>query len=346
MDVQEVLRQPDGLAPARPFLYFTIIALDGIIDLLSQRTQILGLLNSEQQALARSLQLRWELTQRYWAAIATFGSGRWPLEDIPWRTTDGRESDYYSLLVTAIVTSALVNRRAADPDLARVAAVLEELAVRGRVTRRPLIDSDEAVSMHYPGVQLNLYGAERIGPEAVWPASDFATTLLKRAATLASVARGPELRGRLLDLADDVWQHILTRRQDSGLGKELWDEPGNVFPNLPKTNGAPSWYFTERVVECLVAAAAAVAESPLRNERLVATAKDLLNEADHLYNQELLAGSPSSGIAMQASLARLGAKLERSREVIHTLPGTAMSILYEVLKELDELATARQGSDG
>ena len=88
-----------------PFLYFTVNALDGIADLFSARTVILGLLNEEQQRLTAALRLRWELTQRYWATIATFGEARWPLEDIPWKTTDGRESDYYSLLVTSSESS-------------------------------------------------------------------------------------------------------------------------------------------------------------------------------------------------------------------------------------------------
>ena len=51
---------------------------------------LLGLLDEEQQRLARALQLRSDLTRQFWAKIATFGrGGRWPLEDVPWRTTDG-----------------------------------------------------------------------------------------------------------------------------------------------------------------------------------------------------------------------------------------------------------------
>jgi hypothetical protein len=137
----------------------------------------------------------------------------------------------------------------------------------------------------------------------------------------------------------------VARRLTTGPGADLWDDPGNVFPSVPLQSDDPSWYFTQRVVECLVSAAAAVTEAPLRNERLVATAKDLLSEADHLYNRELLAGSASSGVTMRANLERLDARLERAREVINTVPGTTMAILYEVLLEIDELATARQGSD-
>ena len=106
-------RPAGGVAEARPYLYFTVVALDGIQDLFSERTRILGLLNEEQQRLARALQLRWDLTRQFWAKVATFGGGeQWPLEDLPWRTTDGRESDYYSLLLTSILIEGAEQRAA------------------------------------------------------------------------------------------------------------------------------------------------------------------------------------------------------------------------------------------
>ena len=98
--IEDVGEQPEGTAAARPYMYFTVVALDGIQDLFSERTRILGLLTEEQQRLATALQLRWDLTRQFWAKIATFGSGRrWPMEDLPWTTSDGDESDYYSLLL-------------------------------------------------------------------------------------------------------------------------------------------------------------------------------------------------------------------------------------------------------
>ena len=108
----DVGAQPAGVAEARPYLYFTVGALDGIQDLFSERTRLLGLLNEEQQRLARALQLRSDLTRRFWTKIATFGrGGRWPLEDLPWRTTDGGESDYYSVLLTSIVIEGAASER-------------------------------------------------------------------------------------------------------------------------------------------------------------------------------------------------------------------------------------------
>jgi hypothetical protein len=333
--------QPHGVAQPRPFLYFTSVALDGISDLFSERTRVLGLLTAEQQTLARALQIRWDLTQKYWSTAAGFGSGRWPLEDIPWRTTDGRESEYYSLLVTSVMVEELVQRRAVDADLARISDLLKELSIRGRISRRAL-DTDAAVQMHSPGVKLILYGVEELGPAAVWPVQDFATALLKRTIRLAGLAQGTELRDRLLALSDDMWEHLDRRRMRSGPGAGLWDQPALVFPTVGPQSEEPSWYFTERVAECLVAAANVIEERPLRGERLLDIGVDLMNEADHLFNQEMLAGSPASGLAMRAKLEQLGARLGRAREVFSDKPGTATALVLGVLSELDDLVRARQ----
>ncbi len=135
-----VYAQP-GLAEPAPYLYFTVVAVDGIRDLFSRDTRLKGLLDEEQQSLARVLNLQWDLAQRYWSTIATLGEDRWPVEDLPWRTTDEEESDYYSLLVVSLVRHALVDRGAPDSDLARIARVLEDLADRGvsGVGRSPMI---------------------------------------------------------------------------------------------------------------------------------------------------------------------------------------------------------------
>ena len=45
--------------------------MDGIQDLFSERTRILGLLDEEQQRLAQALQLRSDLTRQFWSRIAT-----------------------------------------------------------------------------------------------------------------------------------------------------------------------------------------------------------------------------------------------------------------------------------
>src|SRR6202041_33442 len=146
-----------------------VVALDGIQDLFSERTRILGLLDGEQQRLARALQLRWDLTSQFWARIATFGGGQWPLENLPWRTTDGAESDYYSVLLASILTEGAASAQLADVDVDRIGRLLDELANRGRITRRPLAD-DPAIELHVPGMRLRLVGSEKVaeGPRLQW----------------------------------------------------------------------------------------------------------------------------------------------------------------------------------
>ncbi len=339
--------QREGLAQPAPYLYFTVVALEGIAALFSERTRLLGLLNEEQTRLAQALQLRWDLTQSYWSTIATFGSDRWPLEDIPWRTTDRVESDYFSLLVTSIVVQDLVRRRAPDADLNRVGQVLNELANRARITRRPFQQDDPALPMHAPGVRIDLLGAD--GDDDVnlgWVVSDFAPLLLKRTVRIAGLMRDTELRGALLGLADIVWDHLLRRRITREPGTDLWDQPSNAFEQLAPGTDNPSWYYTRRVVECLVTAAEVVNSPPLRNERLAELAGDLLSEADHRFDQELLRGSTEAGPAMRSTLQSARATLRRAHEIKADHPGTAFVLVGEVLRDLDRLAAARTDLPG
>jgi hypothetical protein len=332
--------QPKGYARVGPYVYFTVVALDGISDLFSERTRVLGLLSPLQQRLAGALQLRWDLTQRFWSTIATFGGGKWPLEDIPWRTNDGQESDYFSLLVTAIAVPDLIRRRAPDADLTRVGRVLDDLAGRSRVTRRPLQD-DPAIEMHSPGLSLTLTGGEKLGPGMSWLITDFPALLLKRAVNISGLARSTELRDYVVNIADSVWQHLLSRRLRSGSGAGLWDQAGGAFPEVETQHELPSWYFTERVVECLVQTANALSGAPLRSGRLIEVALDLLNEADHLYDHELLNGSPETP-QLRTDLKRLDSTLQRARTIVHERPASAVALVSAVLRELDLLIAARQ----
>lgn len=345
---EDVGRQVDGVAEPAPYLYFTVVALDGIAALFSERTRLLGLLNEEQTRLAQALQLRWDLTQQYWYTIATFGSGRWPLEDIPWGTTDGEENDYFSLLVASIVVQDLERRRSSDADdLNRVRQVLEELANRGRITRRPFKRSDPAIPMHSPGVRIELVGTQELGDEPLgWVVSDFSPLLLERTILTAGLPRNTEVRGRLLTLADAVWDHLISRRIKGETGSELWDQPANVFPSVIEREEAPSWYYTRRVMECLVTAAGVVDSAPLRSERISDFAMDLLSEAEHRFDQELLSGSAEAGPSMRSALQSASAMLRRAREILSNHPGTAVALATEVLRELDKLAAARQDVTG
>jgi hypothetical protein len=342
-DTLEKFVQSDGVAADRPYLYFTGIALDGLEDLFSERTRLLGLLDEGQRRLLTSLQIRRDLTQRYWSTIATFGTDRWPLEDLPWRTSDTQESDYYSLQVSSTVVQDLVSRRAPDSDLGRVGNVLRDLANRSRIDRRAMSDDAAALELHAPGVPLKLDGGEKIaGQPMIWRVSNFAPLLLKRTLAVAELMRDADQRGELLTLADKVWAHLLLRRLKQGPAQGLWDQPGDAFEQLSTHHELPSWYQTERVVECLVMAANMVERASLRNERLIETAKDLLYEADLLYDRELLLGSGEAGPAMRGVLESAHAKRQHAWEILKDRPGSAVALASEVLRELERLAVARR----
>ncbi|MFI7036293.1 SCO2524 family protein [Microbispora rosea] len=335
--------QPMGVAADTPFLYFTVNALVGIADLFSSRTRVLSLLNDDQITLAQAIQRRWDLTQSYWRTIATFGRGTWPLEDIPWRTVDEKESDYYSLGVTAMVVQSLVNNRAADVDLGRVAAVLEELAIRARITRRA-VAGDPPVLMHSPGVPINLHGSDTLGPHLVWVVSDFSITLLKRTIWAASIAQNTRMRERLVALADQIWRHIMLRRHTDGPAAGLWDQPGNAFTDIQVRDEEPSWYFSERVVEFLVSAASSSGEPPLRSPQLVELALQMLGEAEHLLDQELVTRPLVGGQTIQPKLRSIQASLQRARAIVSDRPATAQALISDALLGLERLSAARDSA--
>ncbi|MGH3727303.1 MAG: SCO2524 family protein [Micromonosporaceae bacterium] len=342
--VSNLNRQRDGVALDAPYLHFTVSALDGISDLFRERTRRLGLLNEEQQRLAQALQVRWDITQRYWAVLASFGEERWPLEDIPWRTTDDVESDYFSLLVTAIAQRDLVERRVMDVDLSRLGRVLTELGNRGRLTRRPT-PNDPAASLHDPGIRMGLdiaAEAEVEGPPLAWVAPDFGALLLKRAVRTAELLSDVALRGEILELSDQLWTHLTERQMGEGAAGRLWDQPRKTFPSIETWHTAPSWTITLRAVEALVTAATMLSGRPLHSARLTAIAEDLLSEAEHLFDQELLTGGFEGGPAMREVLGVAEANLGRAKEILREKPGSAIVLAGDVLRELDRLAAARE----
>jgi hypothetical protein len=342
LNATDIGTQVTGVAEARPYLYYTVVALDGIQDLFTERTRTLGLLDAEQQRLSLALQLRSELTRQFWGKIATFGrGGRWPLEDVPWRTTDGRESDYYSVLLTSIVVEGGGDRIV---DVDRIGNLLEELANRGRVTRRP-VEDDPAINLHIPGMQLRLMGSEKVaeGPRLVWTVSSYTLLVLKRVLKVAQLLEDSSDRTRFLDLADLIWTQIEGRRIETGNGRGLWDEPTQVFAGTAYAPyGVPSWYHTERVVEALVGAAAVTQTPTSASDELVDSARQLLAEAEHLFDRERLRGTNDTGEQMRESFQVVGAKLRRAREILRERPGTASVLAQDVLRELDMVDAARQ----
>jgi len=338
----EVPLQPEGIAAPRPSTYFTVSAMDGIRDLDSDRTRVLGLLTLEQQRLARALQNRLNVTQRYWARLATAGNGQWPLEDLPWRTTDGSESDYHSLLLSAIVIQGLSNERGSGPELTRVARLLEELARRAKITRRT-VANDPAVALHVPGLTLELQGSQKAGGEPLgWEVSSFSMLLLKQMVQVAALIEDSVQRTALLRQADQTWEHLLERRLGSGPGHELWDATSRVFPVPgPAPSPGPSWYHTERVMEALVQAALTVRTEVLPGAGLSSLALETLAEAENRLDRELLRGQHDQNRTLLADLRAVQADLRRSRQLVALNPATSIALANRGLLALDELAAAR-----
>ncbi|MFY1593643.1 SCO2524 family protein [Micromonospora sp. WMMD737] len=334
--------QRDGSAENAPYLYFTVIAMDAIEDLNSERTRLLGLLNEEQQRLSRALQLRWELTRTYWATVATFGNRRrWPIEDIPWRTTDGDRTDYYTLQATSLAVKGLVaGGRGADEEFGRIAAVLVELAQRARITRRASPD-EPALLVHAPGKRVTL-NDDTSKPIMTWNVNEYSTVLLQRATTVAGLLSNARRRSELLELADEVWDHLLLRRIPDGQHRGLWDHAGGAFPGLAPKPDAPSWYLTERVVGALVSAGQLLWERPFpRAGRLASYAQDLIDEAEYLFDRELMRGT-FAGEAMQRSMRSIRASLRRAQSLVDERPGTAAALANSLLLLLNDIATGQQ----
>ncbi|MGA4541756.1 SCO2524 family protein [Uniformispora flossi] len=336
--------EPGRFADPVPSLYFTVAAMDGIVDLFSsRRTLLFGVLDDDQHALVQQLLARWELAQRFWSALARFG-GTWPLQDIPWPGGDDR-SDYPSLHVASIVIHNLMRQGGADevpPDfeLGTLVTVLSELAARGKITRRAGPD-DPAVALHTPGVTTPLPGAELLGPPLGWAVTEFAPSLLKRTLQLAALTRVMEERDTLLALADRLTEHVWNRRLDTGPAAGLWDAPGRVYATSPPSPAGLSWHMTERVVEVLVVAGSGIAADLAPSPRLAAVAADMLREADHLLAQEMLTRSAHAP-AVDVELQLVGAVLRRARNQADRRPAVAIALASEALRRLDALCAARE----
>ncbi|MGI5375274.1 SCO2524 family protein [Streptomyces sp. CA-251387] len=340
--------QPEGIANPVPYLYFTVVALDGIQDLFSDRTLTLGLLNTEQQKLAEALRLRWELTQQYWSRIARFDADRWPLEDLPWRTTGQKlESAYFSLSVAAILVHDLMRRRATDDDLTRTVGVMERLAERGRITSRMTRDDPMVHELHNVGVTLPLQGSERIGPPMTWSITDFSAQLLKRTVQLCTLSRNLASHDRLLRLAEGIFDHMWRRRIRDGEGVGLWDSVHHAYPEaeIHKRRVPVSWSITERVTEVMVQAHEMYRQPPIRSLELTELARALLSESAHLLGNEQMEPAPKDDGRHGMQLRNIEVKLRRARSLVDEQPGTAYALTLDVLGQLDALARAREAAD-
>jgi hypothetical protein len=233
--------------------------------------------------------------------------------------------------------------RESTEDLTRTVAVLDQLARRGRITSRFTV-GDPAAPLHYPGVRLNLAGSEDAaeGTQLVWYVPDFATMLLKRCLQAARLRTDVDTRDRLMALAEAAMDHLDQRVLRDGPVIGLWDDIGRVVGAADTRLEGPSWFVTERMMECLVIAYSTFEQPPLAPQAMVARAVDLLSEAEHLLNQEELEVEGQDSSPKQAAVTRIRQSLDRARRVLRERPGTAYSLATQALVQLDELAYARR----
>ena len=129
---------------------------------------------------------------------------------------------------------------------------------------------------------------------------------------------------------------------ESRSGSGLWDEPANVFPEIREKFDEPSWYYTERIVECLVAAINHIETDAAPSQELLRRSRELLSEAERRYDRELL-GTPAGVTGdLRSALDRVRGRLQRCRELVTDQPGTSMGIALRALEELDRLEVARR----
>lgn len=343
----EIGVQPDGIALSAPYLYHTLVALDSIDQLNGDRTRVLGLLNPQQERLANNLDTRRNLVQLYYSRLARFdpvGGGRWPVEDLPWVTADRVESDYFSLLICAVLIRDLRDRRGTEDSVRRIEPLLAELANRARITRRHLHD-DPAVALHLPGLLNVLDGAELLGPHMGLRITDFSPLLLKRCTQLASLTNGADVRDRMLSLSTDIWNHLTRRQISDPDAKGMWDNAARLYKQLGAERTQPSWAFTSSVVDALVTSADTLVRRQTRAPILSSTAVAMVSEAEYLLNQQLMS-TPSLNSGLQSSLMEIRDSLTRARELIQEQPSTAIALCIAAVTQLDKNSLARQDVTG
>jgi hypothetical protein len=193
-------------------------------------------------------------------------------------------------------------------------------------------------------VLLTLRGSESAGEaKLVWLVLEFAPLLMHRLVGIANLLSDAKARSSVLEIADRVWEHLVERRLISTAGQNLWDRPAGVFASLDgQQTEIPSWYYTERVVQALVVTANTLSRPPLRSDRMGSIAAELLGEADHLFDNELMRGSAGAGPVLDKNIKEISAALRRARELLAERPGTAAALSSKVLSMLDELASGRQ----
>lgn len=332
-------------AEPAPYLYFTVTAMEGIADLMSPKVRGSDLINRGQAFLQSRLGFYMETTALYWAELVFEDlGGRWAIEELPWSTSDGSWSDYWSLYLLLIATSspAITSRFADESAIERLLLVLEELAQRARLTRNPYPRNDDpAVRLHAPpGQALPLLLASGNGGEGPVPSGyewwiyDFGPKLLKLAGRVYGLARQRRLRERARELVDAIWDdHLALRRYDSTVMSYAWDDVHRVFEQLdepPRRDGYKmgSWYITERVVEGLVAVAHAEGQRTLTPDVSRELALEMLEELRWLTANEVKTEEATAS------------QLSKAEELLDQYPAAAIGILTKVAEQVAEPLSA------
>ena len=149
-------------------------------------------------------------------------------------------------------------------------------------------------------------------------------------------------RDKLMELAKSVMEHLDRRMLRAG-APGLWDDPAGAFgENGDAAVTRPSWYMTERVVECLVAADRTYREPPPNWPDLQDVARVMLNTAEHRFDQEMLGVSIDDTSGNRAALDRVEDHIDQARRLVREDSATTFVHALDALRELDRLAAARR----
>lgn len=345
------LASPEWYAQPAPYLYFTVMAVDGIADLFSNRIQASRVLSQDQSYLASWLRFFWEKTWEYWSTLA-FSPGKrtdWAIEDVPWRTADGDESEYWTVYLLRIITAYPGHRHLSvyedERRVDRLTAVLEELGQRSRVTRRSVdlhvdgaVMADPSLRLHQPRqVRVRLLPARDkgapTGPEGAWHVYDLAPQLLKVAGRLLQGSGSPATRERLTDLIDSTWGHLRERcLQPDQVGQFHsygWDAGPGGAESQGSERDVSSWYITERVVEALTAVetASGVRSLPARTTRVA---------LDEVVAE--LRWHVKTKLESSTDRRRILTDIAKAESLAETSPALSLGLVMEMARDLGKRA--------
>jgi hypothetical protein len=249
--------QPAGIAGTRPDLDLTLVTVDAMSSLYSERTRLLALLDEEQQRLSRALQLRFDLTVTFWTRVAMFGEHRWPLERGPWAATDGTTGDHHTVAVAGLTATGLGNRRGSqDVQLGYLLRVCADIARRHGVVRPPAAESP----LEWP----------RPAAEFVPAPSPARDDLARRVGSVL-----PGLFAVVLQAAGYTDNGPL-QRQYEDLADVLWERV------TPADDPAPDWPDLLRIVDGLIRAASVAEGGTVPAAAPLALVHQMLADADEL----------------------------------------------------------------